>query len=82
MKNKLFGLAFMLVGGFAFAANEMEDTTVNSTLDDAPMTICNTQTSTDSDGDTTSVTCCRTTFDEAYDCAAGKLKKAVKGIEG
>ncbi|WP_168186917.1 hypothetical protein [Elizabethkingia sp. JS20170427COW] len=40
------------------------------------LTECNTQTTQDSDGDTVSVTCCRTTYQEAYDCAAAKLKKA------
>jgi hypothetical protein len=39
---------------------------------------CNTQTTQDSDGDTVSVTCCRTTYQEAFDCAQAKLKKAVE----
>lgn len=40
---------------------------------------CNTQTSQDSDGDTVSVTCCRTTHEEAFNCAQQKLRKAVIG---
>lgn len=40
---------------------------------------CNTQTSQDSDGDTISVTCCRTTNEEAFNCAQEKLRKAVIG---
>ena len=34
----------------------------------------------DEDGDNVSVTCCRTTYQEAYDCAAAKLRKAC-GLE-
>lgn len=40
---------------------------------------CNTQTLQDSDGDTISVTCCRTTHKEAFNCAQEKLRKAVIG---
>ncbi|REC69951.1 hypothetical protein DRF58_11185 [Epilithonimonas hispanica] len=41
---------------------------------------CVTQSSSDCNGDTVTVTCCRTTFEEAYNCAAAKLKAAVFGV--
>jgi len=73
MKKLILLCSFGLLGTFAFASNEIELDNQNEKLEDGA-TICNTQTSTDCDGDTVSVTCCRATFEEAYNCAATKLR--------
>lgn len=40
------------------------------------VTECVTQSTTDCDGDIITVTCCRETWEEAFNCAAAKLRAA------
>lgn len=83
MKNLFFTL-FLSFGSLAFASNGIDNNqvTVSSNLNETTETIteCNTQTTQDSDGDTVTVTCCRTTYSEAFNCAADKLRKAVEEV--
>lgn len=81
MKKSFLTLTLIIIGGYSFASSDIENSNESIEVIFRGESECVTQTSTDSDGDTVSVTCCRTTFDEAYDCAASKLKAAVKGIE-
>lgn len=76
---------FLLVAVLGIAgmvsANEIEKKSPSQNEVPSELSQCVTQTSTDSSGDTVSVSCCRTTFSEAFNCAAAKLKKAVESIE-
>ncbi|WP_068599358.1 hypothetical protein [Vaginella massiliensis] len=81
MKNLVFSFSLFLIGTFAFASNEVinanekiSENNLSKTIE--VLTECSTQTGTDCDGDTISVTCCRTTWEEAFNCAAAKLKAA------
>jgi chloramphenicol O-acetyltransferase len=80
MKKLLFTGA-VLFASFASAATT-EDFSEIETKEEAVLTECNTQTTQDADGDTISVTCCRTTYQEAYDCAAKKLRALALAPEG
>lgn len=79
MKKLLFTGA-ILFASFA-SASTTENLSETITKEDVVFTECNTQTTQDSDGDTVSVTCCRTTYQEAFDCAATKLKKMTSSLE-
>lgn len=79
MKKLLFSCAILFAGLVSASTTKNPSETI--TKEDAVLTECNTQTTQDSDGDTVSVTCCRTTYQEAYDCAAAKLKKATSHEE-
>ncbi|WP_395092791.1 hypothetical protein ACF3NR_02070 [Vaginella massiliensis] len=81
MKNLVFSIFLFLFGTFAFASSEVVNgndklVEINLSKTIGMLTECSTQTATDCDGDTISVTCCRTTWEEAYDCAAAKLRAA------
>lgn len=75
MKKILLGATLVVAGVASAKSTIVEDAKLSATMTSE----CNTQTSQDSDGDTISVTCCRTTHKEAFNCAQEKLKKAVIG---
>ncbi len=86
MKNILFGALLMLIGTFGYANNislteiDVEFEKYENLTEEVCFNLlaeCSTQSGNDPDGDLHTVTCCRTTFEEAYDCAANKLRKAV-----
>lgn len=79
MKKMLLVVALGVTGLVsANTINEKKESTVE--IEDGVLSECNIQTSTTATGETVSVSCCATTFDEAYDCAASKLKAAVRAI--
>lgn len=81
MKKVLLLAAFGVAGMMSANTAEMPiTTTLKISGQDLAITECNTQSSQDGDGDNVSVTCCRSTYQEAYDCAAAKLRKAC-GLE-
>lgn len=73
--KKLFFLGAFIVTGFASASTISESSKETKSENIILITECNTQSTQDADGDNISVTCCRTTYQEAYDCAAAKLRK-------
>ena len=72
--KKLFFIAAITSVSFA-SASTISELSDSSFEEGVVLTECNTQSTQDADGDNISVTCCRTTYEEAYDCAAGKLRK-------
>ncbi|SEF80832.1 hypothetical protein SAMN05421847_0993 [Halpernia humi] len=81
MKKVLLLAAFGVAGMISAKSAEIcTSTLLNISGEEIVATECNTQSSQDEDGDNVSVTCCRTTYQEAYDCAAAKLRKAC-GLE-
>lgn len=80
--KKVLLLAVFGVAGMMSAKTGITPTSskLDISIKENVLTECNTQSSQDEDGDNVSVTCCRTTYQEAYDCAAAKLRKAC-GLE-
>lgn len=81
--KKLFFIATLGVAGLMSANCNVPNLVENETnfLQNA-VSICNTQSSQDADGDNVSVTCCRSTYQEAFDCAARKLRILCMAPEG
>lgn len=76
--KKTFYLIALLATGLVSANSgegEIEIENANNNTKSTPQSECNSQTTQDMDGDEITVTCCRTTYEEAYNCAAKKLKK-------
>ena len=85
MKNLLFSSIFILSGTFAYATTNVVEVPMKISEKDfsnsnEKLSECVSQSSSDCNGDTVTVTCCRTTFEEAYNCAADKLNTAVFGV--
>ncbi len=73
--KKLLLSGFLALATFVSASSTDVDLPSNPSQNQQLASVCNTQNTQDADGDEISVTCCRTTYQEAYDCAAGKLRK-------